>query len=62
MWTDDPVRDADRYFEEQDRQKALNDGPVCCECGNPIEEDFYYRIVDDVYCDACMDKHLVWIR
>ena len=60
MWTDDPVLDSERYAREQDRKAA--EGPICCECGEPVYEDFYYRFEDDILCESCVEKHLVWIR
>ena len=61
MCTDDPVKDAERYAQEQE-EEMMENSPVCCECGEHIVEDFYYRIVDDIYCEDCMHKHLEWIR
>lgn len=52
MWTDNPVRDAERYYddlEERDR-KALH----CDICGGPIAQDeFYFDIDGTAYCERC---------
>jgi len=59
MWTDDPVKDAERYAQEQEEE--MKNRPVCCECEEPIVEDFYYEVAGEIYCDSCMDKHLIWM-
>lgn len=59
MWTDDPVKDAERYAQEQEEE--LKNRPVCCECGEHIEEDFYYQVAGEIYCDSCIDKCLIWM-
>nr|DAL88883.1 MAG TPA: hypothetical protein [Caudoviricetes sp.] len=55
MWTDDPIADAERYAAEQDRR--LDKLPVCCECGEPIQDDFCYEINDDLICEGCMNTY-----
>lgn len=49
-WTDDPVRDAERYWAELDRE------PVCDRCGETLE-GHGYRIGGDLICPACLDKY-----
>lgn len=51
MWTDDPVADAAAYDAEQERE--LKKRPLCCKCGEHIQEDFAYDIFGDLYCDSC---------
>ena len=58
-WTDDPVRDADRYFEEQDEQ--LEQLPVCDECGEHIQGEGYYEVHDFKICPDCMQDHWRWL-
>lgn len=46
---------------DAEQQKALEQMPKCCECGNPIQEDFCYEINDEPVCDDCMhDNHRVF--
>lgn len=54
MWTDDPHRD----FDEWDAENAawLKSRPVCYECGEPITEDYAYRIGGDLVCQHCIDE------
>lgn len=52
MWTDDPVRDAENYYNEM--EERLQKLPVCECCGNPIQEEYAYLIYDSWYCPDCM--------
>ena len=52
MITEDPVRDAERYYEEQD--EWLNSRPVCAWCHEPITEEFYYDILGEKVCSSCI--------
>ena len=54
-YTDDPVADAEAYYNELARLEEQV--PVCCYCNRPVMEDFYYEINDEVYCADCLDKH-----
>lgn len=53
--TDNPCADFDRWDAEQQRQLELL--PVCCECGEPIQDDFCYQINDEVICEACIEQY-----
>lgn len=60
MWTDNPVRDAERYFSEiEERQIKLttnkNVYSRCCVCEAELETDYDTNIDDfgDVYCHRC---------
>ena len=56
-YSDDPVRDAERYMEDQDRR--LERLPVCCECGEPVQDDTAYESNGECICVRCMeDNHL----
>ncbi len=52
-WTDDPVRDWDRYCEEQDRE--IRKYPRCDKCGEHIT-DYIYDVCGWKYCEDCMNK------
>lgn len=52
-WTDDPVADYDRYDAEQARDMCKL--PVCSDCGEPVQDDHYYLINDEVICPDCME-------
>ena len=55
FYSDDPVRDAERHLEDQDRQAEKL--PVCSDCGGPIYDDHYYLINDEVICQSCLDDN-----
>ena len=55
FYTDNPVLDAERYEDAQERE--LQKLPVCCKCKNRIDDDACYQIDEDIYCEKCMDKH-----
>lgn len=59
-WTDDPVRDAERYeAEKEERLKRL---PVCCECDEHIQSDECYEINGELLCPDCLrDNHRKWV-
>lgn len=53
MWTDDPIRDWDRYCEEQDA--ILETYPKCDHCGERIT-DVVYEIGNELFCGDCITK------
>ena len=58
-FTDNPVADAERYMAEQERE--LQKLPKCSECGEPIMDDYFYKIGEELYCQDCMDnRFVVW--
>ena len=53
MWySDNPVADADRYAEEQERR--LEKRPECCMCDSHIQDEFAYKIGDKWFCRQCI--------
>lgn len=55
FYSDDPVRDYDRYCAKQDRELAKL--PVCCECDDPIQEEFCYEFDGEYICTSCLIKN-----
>lgn len=53
--TDDPHADFDRWDADQADAIALL--PVCCDCGEPIFDDFCYQIYDEVLCEECLNQN-----
>lgn len=54
-YTDDPVRDWDSYCECQD---ALHDMlPMCDECGERVEDEYYYDIGGTIICEECLNHN-----
>lgn len=60
MWTDDPVKDYERY--DAQRCAELERLPICSECGEPIHSDRYYDFNDELICENCLrDNHMNWV-
>lgn len=53
FYSDNPIRDYDRYCEEQERE--MEKYPECAVCGKRITDDFLYHINGDIYCLECME-------
>ncbi|MBR5874503.1 MAG: hypothetical protein IKY90_07225 [Oscillospiraceae bacterium] len=55
-YTDDPVADAEAYYNELARLEEQV--PRCCEHPGPVMENFYYELNDDrPVCAECLDKN-----
>ena len=52
FYTDDPVKDHDRYQEEKDKQ--LQKLPKCSICDEHIQTDYLYEINDELICESCI--------
>ena len=59
MWTDDPVTDEMRYTLEQ--EKRISALPVCSDCGEHIQDEYYYEFGEQIYCSDCCSEHIVWL-
>lgn len=55
FYSDDPALDFDRYCDAQ--QAELDKLPKCAYCGEPIQDEHYYEICDEVICEECVDNH-----
>lgn len=53
--TDDPHADFDRWDAEE--QKALDKLPICADCGEPVQDDHFYEICDEVICPDCIENY-----
>lgn len=58
MWTDDPIRDAANYDAEQER--IIEQLPLCDECNERIQDEYYYEVRGWVICPSCMEDHRKW--
>ncbi len=54
MFTDDPLRDFERY--DSDREDYLERLPECVCCGYAIQDDYYYEIQGEILCQSCMEE------
>lgn len=50
--TNDPIRDAERYFDAQ--QERTERRPECDVCGEHIQTEYLYTINGMVICEDCM--------
>lgn len=53
-YTDDPLKDFENHEREQ--AKRLERLPKCANCGEPIQDEFYYEINDEPICQECLDR------
>lgn len=51
FYTDDPVRDAERYEAEQERRIQML--PKCTECGEPIQQEQAVCYEGEWCCKEC---------
>jgi formylmethanofuran dehydrogenase subunit E len=52
FYTDDPIRDFDRYDMALAQREARL--PVCEKCKKPINDDTYFEIDEEILCEKCM--------
>lgn len=55
IWTDDPVMDAANY--EAERERKMQELPICDFCGEHITDDSYHEIRGLNICDRCLEDH-----
>lgn len=41
---------------DQARERWEATLPVCGYCGRPVQEDYYYRVGDEIICPDCMEQ------
>lgn len=60
-FTDEPLRDFERYDAEQ--QDMLFKLPKCSECGEHIQSDELYEFNDEFICPECLEhNHRKWVE
>lgn len=50
----DRFLDPDRYFYEKDKELAML--PVCCNCGEPIQDDYLFDFDEYLLCEDCLKE------
>ncbi len=40
---------------ERDQQRQLERLPICADCGEPVQDDHFYLINDEVICPNCLE-------
>lgn len=54
--TDEPIADFNRLDREQ--QRELERRPVCVECDEHIQENYFFEVNGECVCTRCMiDNH-----
>ena len=53
--SDNPDRDFDRWEAHQERR--LRHLPKCDYCGEPIQDEHYFEIHEEIICESCLDRH-----
>lgn len=53
IYTDNPVKDAERYYEQL--EQAAAELPKCDYCGKPLDD--YYNINGEILCSECLDDN-----
>ena len=54
FYSDDPVRDAERYNRHKERQER--EYPCCGQCDQRITEGHYFRIYGHILCLDCVTE------
>lgn len=47
---------------ERKQEEWLKSRPVCCKCGDPIQDEFGYFVDNDWICQECMKDFIKWIE
>jgi formylmethanofuran dehydrogenase subunit E len=55
MYSGDPIRDHEE--REREAQAWLDSLPVCCECGEPIQDDECYEFDGELICPDCLKEN-----
>lgn len=55
FYTDDPLRDFDRWDAEQNEK--LKELPECADCGEKIYDETAFYINCEWICEDCMDAY-----
>ena len=51
--------DPDACFSQYDADQSRNLSyrPICCECEEPIQDDQFYIIDGNFYCEECLNSN-----
>ena len=55
FYSDDPLRDFDRWDAEQ--QERLKELPICEDCGEPITSESAFYIDASWICEDCIEEY-----
>ncbi len=57
--TDNPFRDF--WLKDMRDSEWLDSRPVCDQCEEPIQDDYYWLINGEKFCERCLDWHKKFI-
>lgn len=43
---------------EREQERWLNSRPVCDVCGEPIQDDYFYKPEDEIMCESCFNDYV----
>ena len=46
----------DHEQHERDQEEWLRTRPKCDECGEPIQDDHYFKIFSFIFCPSCIES------
>ena len=55
FYSDNPVADAEHYQAALDKEEEAL--PRCSICDEPVKDDYFYLINDEVVCPECLEYH-----
>lgn len=53
--SDNPIRDFELWDAEQ--EKSIIKLPKCCECDEPIQDDYCYQFDGELICENCLKEN-----
>ena len=59
MRTDNPLRDFLRSSTKQ--EEWLESRPLCDDCGEYIQDEYYFEIEGKKFCESCIKNYKKWI-
>lgn len=42
---------------DADQHEELSYRPICCECGEPIQDEQFFIFNGEFYCEHCLGNH-----
>ena len=48
----------DLQKREREQEAWLNSRPVCDVCGEPIQDEYFYKPEDEIMCESCFRDYV----
>lgn len=49
-------------FDAYERKRYKKNRPECAECGEPIQDDYGYRVAGELYCASCIENMIEYME